>query len=138
MTLKFYDSVVKGLKLTVRQFCGITITFDTFGEVTGENLVGGERLFPCILKRVKNLGSSGIILFWYKKIVQVRKGQGIYSPPTPWTLDRLSCYLYYIAFQAQLFYVRACKTANRCLDQYQNSILISTLPISFLSNAIFK
>ena len=117
MTLKFYDSVVKGLKLTVRQFCGITITFDTFGEVTGENLVGGERPLPCILKRVKILGGSGIILFWYKKIVQLRKGKGMYSPPTHWTLDRLSCYLYYIAVQTQLFYVRGCKTANSCLDQ---------------------
>ena len=93
MTLKIYDSAVKVLKLTVRQFCGITITFDTFGEVTGENLVVGGRLPPCILKRVKNLGGSGIILFWYKKIVQVRKGQGMCTPATPWTLDRLSCYL---------------------------------------------
>ena len=63
MTLKIYGSVVKGLKLTVSQFCRITITFDTFGKVTGENLVGGGRVPPCILKRVKNLGGSGIILF---------------------------------------------------------------------------
>ena len=67
MTLKIYDSVVKVLKLTVRQFCGTTIMFDTFGEVTEENLVVGGRLSPCILKRVKNFGGFGIILFWYKK-----------------------------------------------------------------------
>ena len=67
MTLKIYDSAVKGLKLKVRQFCGITITFNTFGEVTGENLVGGGRLPPYIMERVKNVGSSGIISFWYTK-----------------------------------------------------------------------
>ena len=137
MTLKIYDSAVKGLKLKVRQFCGITITFDTFREVTGENLLGGGRLPLCILKRAKNLGGSGIILLWYKKMVQVRKEQGMYTSPTPWILHRLSCYLQNIAVQTQLLYVRACKTANSSLDQYQNSILISTLPISFLSNAIF-
>ena len=114
-----------------------TITFDTFGEVRGENLAEGGRFPPSILKRGKNLGGSRIILFWYKKIVQVRKGQGVYTPPTPCTLNRLSCYLQYIAVQTQLFYVRPYKTVYSCLDQYQSSSLISMLPISFLSNAFF-
>ena len=36
MTLKFYTSVAKELKLKVRKFCGLT---RTFGEGTGEKLV---------------------------------------------------------------------------------------------------
>ena len=35
--MKFYTSVVKGLKLIVRKFCGLSLTFV---EVTGEKLVG--------------------------------------------------------------------------------------------------
>ena len=50
--LKFYTSVVKGLKLKVRKFLEL---IPTFVKVTGENLVGG--LFttppPPILNRVK-------------------------------------------------------------------------------------
>ena len=34
MTLKFYSSVAKGLKLKVRKFLGLILTF---GEVTGES-----------------------------------------------------------------------------------------------------
>ena len=37
MALKFYNSVVKGLKVKVRQFWGLVLTFV---EVTGEKLVG--------------------------------------------------------------------------------------------------
>ena len=37
MTMKFYSSVAKGLKLKVREFCGQS---PTFVEVTGERLVG--------------------------------------------------------------------------------------------------
>ena len=37
MTLKFYTSVAKGLKLKARKFCGLT---PPFVEVTGEKLVG--------------------------------------------------------------------------------------------------
>ena len=37
MTLKFYTSVAKGLKLKVRKFCGLS---PTFVEVTGEKLLG--------------------------------------------------------------------------------------------------
>ena len=36
--LKFYTSLSKGLKLTVRKFWGL---IPTFVEVTGEKLVGG-------------------------------------------------------------------------------------------------
>ena len=36
--VKFYISVVKGLKLKVKKFLGLILTFV---EVTGENLVGG-------------------------------------------------------------------------------------------------
>ena len=39
--VKFYTSVTKGLKLKVRMFCGLILTFI---EVTGEKLVGGT--FP--------------------------------------------------------------------------------------------
>ena len=42
MTLKFYTSVAKGLKLKVRKICGLS---PTFVEVTGEKLVGGEGAF---------------------------------------------------------------------------------------------
>ena len=40
-SLKLYTSVVKGLKLKVRNFWGLT---STFAEVTGENLVEGAFL----------------------------------------------------------------------------------------------
>ena len=40
--LKFYTSVIKGLKLKVRKFLGL---FPTFVEVTWEKLVGGGGLF---------------------------------------------------------------------------------------------
>ena len=49
MTLNFYISVAKGLKLKARKFCGLSLTFV---EVTGE----GEatvKLPPVILNRVK-------------------------------------------------------------------------------------
>ena len=38
MSLKFYGSVAKGLKIKVRKFWGLT---PSFAEVTGEKLVGG-------------------------------------------------------------------------------------------------
>ena len=38
MNLKFYTSVTKGLKLKVRKFWGLVLTFV---EVTGEKLLGG-------------------------------------------------------------------------------------------------
>ena len=38
VTLNYYTSVAKGLKLRVRKFLGLTLTF---AEVTGENVVGG-------------------------------------------------------------------------------------------------
>ena len=53
MTLKFYTSVAKGLKLKVRQFLGIS---PTFVKVAGEKLVGGGALCcppPPILNRAK-------------------------------------------------------------------------------------
>ena len=42
-SLKFYTSVVKGLKLKVRKFWGLK---PTFVEVTGEKLVEGAFLLP--------------------------------------------------------------------------------------------
>ena len=50
--LKFYTSVLKGLKLNVRKFRGLN---RTFVEVTGEKLVGRAFCppFPLILNRVK-------------------------------------------------------------------------------------
>ena len=49
--LKFYTSLSKGLKLKVRKFRGVILTF---AEVTGEKLV--ERPFPPpILNRVKGI-----------------------------------------------------------------------------------
>ena len=51
MNLRFYISVAKGLKLKVRKFWGLILTFV---EVTGEKLVGGRGAFlPPILNRVK-------------------------------------------------------------------------------------
>ena len=50
MNLKFYTSLSKGLKLKVKKFLGLILTFV---EVTGENLVGGAFLPPPILNRVK-------------------------------------------------------------------------------------
>ena len=41
--LKFYTSVIKGLKLKVRKFLGL---IPTFVEVTWEKLVGGDFLRP--------------------------------------------------------------------------------------------
>ena len=41
--LKFHNSPAKGLKLKVREFCGLN---PTFGEVTGEKLVGVAFLPP--------------------------------------------------------------------------------------------
>ena len=47
--LKFYTSLSKGLKLKVKQFWGLILTFV---EVTGEKLVGGAFLPSPILNRV--------------------------------------------------------------------------------------
>ena len=53
MTLKFYISVAKGVKLKVRKFLGV---IPTFVEVTWEKLIGG--LFaPLILSRIKTFGN---------------------------------------------------------------------------------
>ena len=41
-TLKFYNSVAKGLKLKARKFWGLS---STFVEVTWEKLVGGAKRF---------------------------------------------------------------------------------------------
>ena len=43
MVLKFYTKVEKGLKLKVRKFLGLTLTFV---EVTGEKLVVREHFLP--------------------------------------------------------------------------------------------
>ena len=50
MSLRFYTSVAKGLKLKVRKFWGL---IRTFVEVTGGKLVGS--LFAPILNRVKEI-----------------------------------------------------------------------------------
>ena len=50
ITLKFYTSVVKGLKLKIRNFWGIS---PAFVEVAGEKLVVGDLCDPPILNRVK-------------------------------------------------------------------------------------
>ena len=52
--LRFYTSVAKGLKLQVRKFWRLILTFV---EVTGEKLVGGRGGFLAllILNRVNNL-----------------------------------------------------------------------------------
>ena len=51
MTLKFYTSVAKRLKLKVRKFWEL---IPTFVEITGEKLVGGAFRPPLpILNRVK-------------------------------------------------------------------------------------
>ena len=56
MTLKFYTSIGKGLKLKVRKFLRLIFLFV---EVTGEKLVGGEGFFlpplPAILNRLRVL-----------------------------------------------------------------------------------
>ena len=51
--LRFYTNVAKGLKLKVRKFLGLILTFV---EVTGEKLVLGEGAFcrPPILNSVKH------------------------------------------------------------------------------------
>ena len=51
ITLKFYRSVAKGLKLKVRTFLEL---ISTFVEVTGEKLVGGLFAPPSILNMVKS------------------------------------------------------------------------------------
>ena len=56
--LKFYTSVAKGLKLKVRRFWGL---IPTFGEVTGEKLVGGLFAPPPILNRVSTVFRVHII-----------------------------------------------------------------------------
>ena len=59
--LKFYTSVVKGLKLKVRKFLGL---FPTFAEVTEEKLVGGGAFcFPLswIGLRCKQFRSKGVL-----------------------------------------------------------------------------
>ena len=43
MNLKFYTSLSKGLKLKLKKFWGLILTFV---KVTGENLVGGAFLPP--------------------------------------------------------------------------------------------
>ena len=52
MTLKFYTSVAKGLKLKVRKFCGLS---PAFVEVTEKKLVEGGPFYspPLFLNRVK-------------------------------------------------------------------------------------
>ena len=53
--LKFYTSLSKWLKLTVRKFSRLILTFV---EVTGEKLVGGTFLLPpAILNMVKVKGT---------------------------------------------------------------------------------
>ena len=42
LSLKFYSSGAKGLKLRVKQFCGLS---PTFAEVTGEKMVVGGGAF---------------------------------------------------------------------------------------------
>ena len=55
LTLKFYTSVAKELKLKFRKFWGL---IPTFVEVTGEKLVKGTFL-PLILNRVGGLNLIG-------------------------------------------------------------------------------
>ena len=59
MTLKFYTSIGKGLKLKVRKFLRLIFLFV---EVTGEKLVGGEGSFfaptPCHPKQVKGASTN--------------------------------------------------------------------------------
>ena len=50
LSLKFYSSVAKGLKLKVKQFCGLS---PTFAEVTGGKMVVGGGLFAKILNLVR-------------------------------------------------------------------------------------
>ena len=60
MNLKFYTSVVNGLKLKAKKFCGLV---PTFAEVTGEKLVGGGLFAPPLplLNRVKMLINWNLI-----------------------------------------------------------------------------
>ena len=51
ISLKFYTSVVKRLKIKVTKFWELILIFS---EVTREKLVGGYFLTPAILSRVKN------------------------------------------------------------------------------------
>ena len=55
MALKFKASVAKELKLKVKEFLGLTPTFE---EVTGEKLVGVDRIIkrkvPMVGQRQKN------------------------------------------------------------------------------------
>ena len=57
INLKFYTNVANGLKLKVRKFWGLILTFV---EVTGEKLVGGLFAPPPILNRVNNLNFGTI------------------------------------------------------------------------------
>ena len=52
MTLKFYTSLTKGLKLKVRKFWWL---IPTFVEVTGEKLVGMKGVFSCLSLEDKGL-----------------------------------------------------------------------------------
>ena len=51
MALKFYTSVEKGLKLKVRKFWGLIVTFV---EVTAEKLVGGLFAPSPVLNKVNS------------------------------------------------------------------------------------
>ena len=55
MSLKFYISVARRLKLKFKKFWGLV---PTFLEVTGEKLVGGLFAPPPILNSVKKLKSG--------------------------------------------------------------------------------
>ena len=70
MNLKFYTSLSKGLKLRLKQFWGLILTFV---EVTGENLVGGAFLptHP-ILNRVNIIWIKFFILIISSKKKYVR------------------------------------------------------------------
>ena len=50
MTLKFYASVAKGLKLKDRKFWGL---IPSFVKVTREKMAGGGVFVPPILKKIK-------------------------------------------------------------------------------------
>ena len=70
MNLKFYTSLSKGLKLKVKKFLGLILTFV---EVTGENLVGGACLTPpppSILNRVKIIIKNGHYFIYNSKCSQ--------------------------------------------------------------------
>ena len=61
MNLKFYTSMVKGLKLKVRKSWGLVLTFV---EVKGEKLEGGRGFLPpSILNRIKKGKIATKIIF---------------------------------------------------------------------------